>query len=230
MKCTPHGEAVVLQLTVDDAPRIAQLDCESWPYPLRASEATVAHRFELGHLMLGIEHDSALLGVVAFSYTSWSPQRSDAFPISNAQFNSQPHNEQHNCAFAYNLVTHPKLRGSTISRRLIAAGLARLERDGCEYLLGHSRCPSYDGSEVPEIEHFDANTAFRRAIDDAVHTDSLPALDVLLLDPVLRFYYRALNCTFVRIMPGFLPEDEASGGNAVRFVKHLRSADDGQHE
>jgi hypothetical protein len=226
----PQDETVVLQLTVDDAPRIAQLDCESWPQALRVSETTVVHRFELGHSMLGVEHDDELLGVVAFSYTSWSPQPTDTFPVSNAQFNSQPHDEQHNCAFAYNLVTHPKLRGSSISRRLIAAGLAQLRCDGCEYLLGHARCPSYNGSDVPGIEHFSANIAFRHAIDDAVQADTLPGLDVLLLDPVLRFYYRALRCTFVRIMPGFLPDDEASGGNAVRFFKRLRSSNNGQHE
>jgi hypothetical protein len=225
-----HEETTLLQLAVDDVPRIAKLDYESWPEPLRVSEANVARRFELGHLMLGIEHGSTLLGVVAFSYAPWSPQPNGAFPTTNAQFNSQQHSKQHNAAFAYNLVVRPCLRGSSISRRLIAAGLAQVRRDGCDHLLGHARCPSYNGSDVAKIEHFSANTIFRRAIDDAVRSDTVPALEILLLDPVLRFYYRALRCTFVRAMPGFLPEDEASGGMAVRFVKRLQPAGDGQYE
>jgi len=214
---------VVVQLRPPDVPRIARLGAISWPAPMQVDAATIARRFDLGHVMLGIERNGALLGLVAFSYSRWSPYRHDLFPSTDAEFSSQPRCERFDTIFAYNLVVDPEMRGSAISRQLIAAGLARARKDGCRWLLGHARCPSYNGSSVPGIELVAACAAFRHAIDQSLAGGVLPPLAQLLLDPILRFYHRTLRCTLVRVMPGFLPGDTASGGFAVRMVKDLQT-------
>jgi len=219
---TPDS-GVVVQLRPSDVPRIAQLGTISWPVPMQVDATTITRRFDLGHVMLGIERNGALLGLAAFSYSRWSPHGHDLFPSTDAEFSSQPRCERFDTMFAYNLVVDPEVRGSAVSRQLIAAGLARARKDGCRWLLGHARCPSYNGSSVPDIESVAVCAAFRRAIDQSLARSAPPPLAQLLLDPILRFYHRTLRCTLVRVMPDFLPGDTASGGFAVRMVKDLQT-------
>lgn len=211
------SDTCVVTLGTQDIPAILELEKACWLSEIRADEHILEARFALDHITLGLVIDDALLGIVSFSYTVCSPERAIGLPQTFREFSSRPMALGHNTAFAYNLNIHPRARGGNLTMELVEAGLNRMRRDGCRYLLGVGRCPSYNGSMAGEFENMPPSPEFRCAIDKSIQTGKLPALEELLADPVLRFYRRSLGCEFIRVMPDFLPGDAPSGGIGVIF-------------
>lgn len=211
----------VVSLGTQDIPAILALENVCWLPAIRADEQTLRKRFGLGHIMLGLLAGDALLGIVSFSYTLSSPEKAIGLPQTFREFSNRTMAPEYNTAFAYNLNIHPRARRGNLTMKLIQAGLSRMRKDGCRYVLGAGRCPSYNGSLAGGIEIIPPAPDFRRSIDQCVQTGMLPAPEELLVDPILRFYRRALDCEFLRVIPGFLPGDSASGGFGVIFYKML---------
>jgi hypothetical protein len=175
----------------------------------------------MGHISLGMRINDALVGIVSFSYTCFSPDEPAGLPGSFSEFSSRPMENDHNTAFAYNLNIHPRARGGTLTRDLLGAGLSRMREDDCRYLLGVGRCPSYNGSSGGEVENIQPSPVLRQAIDEFMRGGRQPAPKQLLADPVLKFYWHSLGCEFLRVVPNFLPGDTPSGGFGVIFYKTL---------
>jgi len=211
----------VKTMGVEDIAEILELENLCWLPEIRANEATLRTRFEMGHISIGMLVNEKLIGMTSFSYTHFSPDDSNGFPNTFREFSSRPQLDDHNTAFVYNLNIHPDYRGDTLTRELIWAGIDRLREDNCVYMLGASRCPSYNGSQGPDIETIQASPEFRKTIGNAIQTGRLPATRQLIVDPVLRFYRRTLDCKFLRVVPDFLPGDKPSGNFGVIFYKTL---------
>ena len=211
----------VKSMGVEDIPEILELENICWLPEIRASEATLRARFEMGHISMGMFVNDKLVGLSSFSYTRFSPDDPGGLPATFQEFSTRPKHKNHNTAFVYNLNIHPDHRGDTLTRELIWAGIDRLREDNCIYMLGVGRCPSYNGSQDAGIEGIQASPEFRKTIDNATHTGRLPATRELIVDPVLRFYRRTLGCKFLRVVPEFLPGDTPSGNFGVIFYKTL---------
>lgn len=205
----------------EDIPEILELENACWLPEIRASEATLQARFNMGHISMGMLANEKLVGLTSFSYTHFSPDDPGGLPGTFQEFSSRPKSSHYNTAFVYNLNIHPDHRGDTLTRELIWAGIDQLREDNCNYMLGVGRCPSYNGSPDAGIEAIQASPAFRETIDTAMQTGNLPASKQLIVDPVLRFYRRTLGCKFLRIVPEFLPGDKPSGNFGVIFYKAL---------
>ncbi len=211
----------LVTLSVGDIPAILELENVCWLPEIRASAETLEARFTMGHISLGMRVNDELLGIVSFSYTRFSPDDPVDLPKTFAEFSSRPMASHHNTAFAYNLNIHPRARGGALTRELLSAGQKRMRADGCRYLLGVGRCPSYNGSTGGEFESIQPSPLLRHAIDEFMRSGRQPAKEQLLADPVLKFYRYALGCTFLRVVPDFLPGDAPSGGFGVIFYKTL---------
>jgi len=211
----------VKSLCVKDIPAILELENACWLPGLRANEVILRKRFEMGHLSLGILINEDLVGMTSFSYSHFSPGDTGGLPVTFSGLSSRLMGDNYNTAFAYNLNIHPRVRGGMMIRELLTAGLNRMREDGCRYLLGAGRCPSYNGSMWAGIEAIQPSPEFRKTIDDSMLTGTLPVTGDLIVDPVLRFYQRTLDCIFLKIVPDFLPGDVPSGGFGVIFYKAL---------
>lgn len=211
----------VKTLGVEDIPEILELENVCWLSEIRASEATLQTRFEMGHISMGMLVNGKLVGMTSFSYTHFSPDDSNGMPDTFREFSSHPQYDDYNTAFVYNLNIHPDYRGDKLTRELIWTGIDRLREDNCVYMLGAGRCPSYNGSPDEGTEGIQASAAFRKTIDQSRRTGKLPATRDLIVDPILRFYRRTLGCRFLRVVPEFLPGDTPSGNFGVIFYKTL---------
>jgi len=216
-----HRGYRLVALGTGDIPAILELENACWLPGIRASATMLETRFAMGHISLGMHINDALAGIVSFSYTRFSPDEPAGLPTSFREFSSRPMANDHNTAFAYNLNIHPRARGGTLTRDLLWAGLSRMREDGCQYLLGVGRCPSYNGSTGGEVENIQPSPALRHAIDEFMRSGRQPAPGQLLADPVLKFYRHSLGCEFLRVVPDFLPGDTPSGGFGVIFYKTL---------
>lgn len=218
--CRDSGYRLVV-LDANDIPAILELEHACWAPAIRADAATLASRFALGHISLGMYSNNALTGIVSFSYTRFSPDEPACLPTSFHEFSSRPMAADYNSAFAYNLNIHPRARGGVLTRELLSAGLWQMREDGCHYLVGVGRCPSYNGRINGDEENIQPSPVLRNAIDEIMRSGRQPAVDQLLTDPVLKFYRHYLGCEFLRVVPNFLPGDTASGGFGVIFYKTL---------
>jgi hypothetical protein len=211
----------LVALGPSDIPVILTLENACWLPGIRATAEILETRFGMGHISLGMRINDTLVGIVSFSYTRFSPDEPAGLPASFHEFSSRPMANDHNTAFAYNLNIHPRARGGTLTRDLLWAGLNRMREDGCQYLLGVGRCPSYNGSTGGEVENIQPSPALRHAIDEFMRSGRQPTPEQLLADPVLKFYWYSLGCDFLRVVPNFLPCDTPSGGFGVIFYKTL---------
>ena len=211
----------VKTLCVDDIPAILELENACWLPEIRASEETLRSRFSMGHISIGVFVGGHLVGLTSFSYTRFNPDDPDGLPASFREFSSRPRHNDHNAAFVYNLNIHPDYRGELLTRKLIWTGIEQLREDNCIYMLGAGRCPSYNGSLGADIETIQPSREFRKSIDNAIRSGTLPATRELIADPVLRFYRRTLGCKFLKVAPDFLPGDLPSGNFGVIFYKTL---------
>ena len=214
----PH----IVAMGANDIPAMGALERAAWTVPLQAAESTMAARAQLGHHFLGAWQKSELIALACFVITRLDPFDAAAFPRTFAEFSTLPRSSPPLSGYVYNLCVHPLHRGEHVVRQIIETGIGILTTSGCRYLVGDGRCPSYAGTDGDERDPVKFNPAFRSIIDNWRLTGIKPPDDQIALDPVLRFYKRALGCDFVYLMPDFLPADAASGGHRVIFVKTLK--------
>jgi hypothetical protein len=215
----------VFQLGISDIPAIMELEMACWSPEIRVNEKTLLQRFDLGHIVLGLYSRSKLIGVTAFSYSQSVEPTLSLLPKTFKEFSSQTHHERHGSAFVYNFNVHPDYRGTTMTRRLIFAGVSRLIKDGCDYLIGVARCPSYNGSLHTPFEYVEYSPQFQALMNDHLLRGTTPPASELTADPLLRFYHRVLGCDFLGVVPDFLSGDEPSGGLGVVFCKRLHKGE-----
>jgi hypothetical protein len=211
----------VRPVEMGDVQALAELEIAAFPPAMRASEAVIRRRLELGHMMVVADAGSHLAAVVSVVPTRESPFDAARFPRNFEQFSTLPRSEPVNSVYAYNLCVHPAHRGDTAARDVIALGIKLVRREGARWLAGDGRCPSYCGSSDNGTDGIRADPEFHAALDSWTATGERPPLQTLIRDPFLRFYYRLLDCEFLYLLRDFLPQDTSSGGHHVIFVKDL---------
>jgi len=216
----PEKDWVITRLDFDDLETVSRYEHTAWPASIQASRQTFLKRFEFGHFMLGIWRHEQLIGLASWRRGWFDPTNKLAFPQTFDEFSNAPNAEPYNAVFAYNLSIRPDQRGTEMTRALIMAVIDFAKQDHCHYLVGDGRCPSYNGSNT-STEHIAYSSKFKVAIDHQLQLGEAPTLEDYLADPILRFYYRMLDCTFLWTMQDFIPGDVSSGGHRVIFYKSL---------
>lgn len=203
-------------LSSDDLNQIISLENAAWPPQLRADVTRLQQRFKMQHTMQGVWSAGNLLGMAAWRKGWLDISSGEDFPQDFDAFSMQENAAPFNAAFVYNLCMHPGARGKIETKRLIQSVIAQARISGCKYLVGDGRCPSFHGSKA---EHIAPRQQFRDAMLRQVEGFGLafPPAELCCLDPLLNFYHSVLKCHFFRIMPGFMPVDNASGGFRVIF-------------
>ncbi|HEY8355664.1 MAG TPA: hypothetical protein VIK69_11710 [Methylophilaceae bacterium] len=215
------------RLSIADIDDILFLETIAWPHGLRASAATIRQRLAIQHIMLGAFQHDALIGIAAWRYDMFDPGLHHPYPKDFDAFANRPSYPGSNAAYVYNFALAPAIRktkkGADIGLSLIASGIDILIADGCKYLVGASRCPSYAGDDDGVAQNRSI-TPLRAAIDNLTSgATTSNDLDIPWQeDPVLSFYKHALNCRFTAVLPAFMAEDRASGGYAIGFYKALQ--------
>ncbi len=206
----------IKQLHKGDISDIMELENASWICGVKAMDEVFLNRLRMGHIFLGARINGELMAMTCFSYTYVGSITPENLPKSFVEFSSVPYTGNCNVAFGYSLSVHPKARGSNVLVRLLRATSARANSDGCNYLIGDGRCPSYNGSLVlpDKIEH---SPIFKNAIDRYMDTGEYPADSEIICDPLLRCLYRYWKCEFIAIFPDFFPTDIPSGGFRVMY-------------
>jgi hypothetical protein len=217
------GSAHVVELREKDASAIVALEQRCWSPELRASRDIILGRMELGHTMLGIDDgQGALLGLIAGGYATFSPDAPELFPTTFEQMSKLPVREPGNACLVYSLHVDPHMRDGALVRLLIDVGVKYLTSRGYRYVVGHARCPSYNGSDDPFERPIRREPIFRSAVDRYLESGNLPSDEEITIDPVLRFYRRIFGCTFWRIIRDFWPIDRASGGMGAVFYRQIQ--------
>jgi hypothetical protein len=206
---------------MEDIPALEALEAAAWPAPLQAKVDLIRHRFSLNHIVLVVDAGTYLAGAVCFVPTSETPFGAAGFPPSFGEFSSVPRSAPVQSIYAYNFCVHPAHRGESFVRGAIKDAIVAFRQTGARWLVGAGRCPSYAGSDSEGPERIRADPEFRAAIDRWAATGTMPAMQLLTRDPVLRFYHRMFNCRFVHLAQDFMPDDVSSGGHAVGFVRPL---------
>jgi hypothetical protein len=210
----------IAKLSLADIEAISSYEQTAWPQAIQASYQTLKSRLELNHFMLGIWRDDQLVGLASWRRAWFDPTSKLAFPTTFNEFSNTANATPYNAAFAYNLSIRPDMRGTEMTRALVQAVIEHAKLDNCQYLVGDGRCPSYNGSDS-STEHITQSSKFKIAIDHQLQSDERPTLEEYLADPILCFYHRMLNCTFLWTMQNFIPSDISSGGHRVIFYKSL---------
>lgn len=210
----------VAELTRDDISLISGLEQACWPTELQATHAILQKRFSSGHIMLGAWVDGQLVGLIAYRRTWFDPDEAQSFPKTFNEFASGDNRGPFNAVFGYNMSIHPRLRGSRVIHLLLREAIAKVRADGCHYIVGDGRCPSYNGSETGE-KSIRKSEVFHAAVDRHMSGGAFPTLKEFLADPALRFFYRTMHCRFLWVLPDFFPGDSASGGYRVIYCVDL---------
>lgn len=207
-----------------DVDRLAQLESEAWPPGLRADAGTIRLRLMRGHRLLVVEIGDRFAAAACFYHTTLDPTDATSFPRDFEIFSTMPATAPVRSTYVYNLCVTPSQRGRGSAECLIDAVIRDARAFGAQCLVGDGRCPSYAGTTDAGPHRVRHDPTFQRAIDDWQRTGLRPDTQRLIRDPVLRYYHRRLDCEFLHLLPGFLPEDRAAGGFRVIFVKRLHGA------
>jgi hypothetical protein len=213
-------QTVFRLLHPDEAPAIVALEKAAWPLPLQADAATIARRFTLGHYMMGAWREARLIGLGSYVLTHADPHDEAVFPRTFGEFSSLARTDPPRSAYTYNLCIDPAFRSLELTAPMVAHLLGHAASEGCQFAVGDGRCPSYDGS-TERPDRVRQNPRFRALIDAWHSSGRRPTDEEMILDPVLRFYWRITRCRFLHLRPRFLPGDTASGGFRVIFVIDL---------
>jgi hypothetical protein len=208
-------------MDADDISAMWALEKAAWSPPLQADIGMMTARARLGHTFLGAWAGDELIASCCFALSRLDPFIAGEFPRTFDEFSSIARSMPPLSGYVYNFCVHPTRRGEHVVRPLIEAAIKIMRDNGCRYLVGHGRCPSYAGAAASAPDSVKFNPAFRSLIDNWRTTGVKPPDNEIILDPVLRFYKRVLSCEFVYLKPDFLPADTASGGHAVSFIKTL---------
>lgn len=207
---------MIVMLSEADLDEMMEFEAEAFEPEIQASVETYRARFRLGHVMLGYRQDR-LHGVISFSYGRFDPRDPSTLPTSFKAWSMQAVPAGFDTAFIYNLGLRPGTRGTGAIQTLILGALRRAQTDGCHQVVGEGPIPSYAGNS-----HVRANPEIRAALDAYGAGGAPPEEDVLFRDPHLALYRRISPCRIVRVMPGFLPSDAASGGYRAMLFRDLR--------
>lgn len=213
-------EIRVAELTRRDLPAIDLLEKACWPAELQASAALLESRFDSGHTMVGAWLENRLLGLIAYRHVMFDPGDIEAFPKNFVEFASGQRQDQFNAVYGYNMSVHPEMRGSSLIHNLLSGAIDRVRAEGCRYIVGDGRCPSYNGGEESG-KIIRQSPVFKAAIDRYMQGGTFPTMEEFLADPALRFFHRTMHCRFVRVLPDFFPGDRASGGYRVIYCAEL---------
>ena len=217
----PRALIDVRPMEPGEVPALAVLEAAAWPGPLQAREDLIRRRLALGHIMIvaaAADHLAAAACVIPTVELPFDPVQ---FPRDFEHFSSLPRTAPVNSIYAYNLCVHPAHRGETAAREIIQLGITTARGMGARWLVGDGRCPSYAGTDGEGPDKVRADPKFRAALDAWAATGERPSVATLIRDPVLRFYYRMLDCQFLHLAWNFLPQDTSSGGHRVIFAKTL---------
>jgi hypothetical protein len=122
-----------------------------------------------------------------------------------------------NTVLIYNVELLPSKRGIQHIYTLLNAMMKRASDDGCQYLIGVSRIPSYNGDP---FNHIAVKPALRTAIDDYLSGGQMPSNNTFLQDPLILLYKHIGNCEVLTLATDYLPEDVPSGGvRAIVYTK-----------
>lgn len=213
-------EIRVAELTRHDLHAIDLLEKVCWPTGLQASPDLLQSRFDSGHTMIGAWMGNRLLGLIAYRHVMFDPQDIEAFPKNFTEFSRGARQQKFNAVYGYNMSVHPEMRGSSLIRNLLSGAIDRVRTEGCRYIVGDGRCPSYNGG-VESGRTIRQSIVFRTAVDRYMNGGHFPTLTEFLADPTLRFFYRTMHCRFLWILPNFFQGDLASGGYRVIYCVDL---------
>ncbi len=212
-----------------DIGRLARLEAEAWPQALRANKQTIRMRLMRGHRVLVAETEDRFVAAAGFYHTAADPTNETAFPRDFQTFSTMHASTPVRSTYVYNLCVTPDQRGYGSAEHVIDAVIRDARAAGARFLVGDGRCPSYAGAIGSGPDRVQHDPLFRQAIDDWLRTGVRPELQLLIRDPVLRYYYRRLGCEFLHLAAGFLPEDGAAGGFRVIFLVRLGGVWAGEH-
>lgn len=186
---------------------------------LRASRETLRSRFALGHIMLGLYVENSLVGVASFAY-KWFDSKEETKRFAQEQwrpFYQMQMPDTFNTVLIYNVELLPSKRGVQQIYTLLNAMMKRAADDGCKFLIGISRIPSYNGDPY---NHVAVKTELKGAIDDYLSGGPIPSDKILLQDPLILLYKHIGNCEVLTLTTNYLPEDVPSGGvRAIVYTK-----------
>lgn len=194
---------IVLQANKLDIDKLMELERKSWIPELQVSRKITLKRLEMGHIVLCVpdSNDDKFVGKICFRHSNFSPDDFNSFPKTFDRFANQSHDLSHNAntAFIYDLDIDPGHRGGgKIASFLIKKSIERAKKDGCKYVVGDGRCPSYNGSKRERIKK---SLGFKKIIDAYLKEGKFPKQKDFLLDPILAFYYRIVHCKFLWVIP-----------------------------
>ena len=204
----------------DDERSIARLESAAWGR-LGATESIVRSRLERGHAAVIAFSGAEPVAAACFVATAEEPEGAGEFPETFDAFAGLAASVPVRSLYVYSLGVHPRWRGGAVVRKVIQNVIDEGRRLGAKRLVGDGRCPSFNGAATSEPDTTVIRPLFRRAIQEWHRTGRKPDDEMIILDPVLRFYHRTLGCRFLHLAPNFLPEDHASGGYRVIFAMDL---------
>ena len=206
-------------LSNNDIDAILMLEESCFTPCLRASRETLYSRFDLGHIMLGLYVDESLVGVASFAY-KWFDSKEETKQFAQEQwrpFYQMKMSDTFNTVLIYNVELLPSKRGIQHIYTLLNAMMKRASDDGCEFLIGVSRIPSYNGDPYNNIV---VKPELKTAIDNYLSGGPMPPSKTLLQDPLILLYKHIGNCEVLTLATNYLPEDTPSGGvRAIVYTK-----------
>lgn len=210
------------ELSKSDIDQIMEVENNSFEEYLRADEQTILNRLELGHQIIGAYDGGKLVGLVSFSYNHVDPQDLLELPLTAREFSQQPTAENPNCAFVYNLSLLPDYRRENNADEILKTFINKCQNDELPLIVAEGRIPSYNGCDSDIEGRIKKNEALHAAIDESLASNTLPSEQILINDPLLRYYKTfvhrlGLKMTPLRLIPHFSPGDIPSGEMRLLF-------------
>lgn len=214
----------VIILGKDDIQVIHDLEKSCFLPALQASPDIIEQRFSLGHTMLGIKENDELIAMIGYYYGKFNPDDLSSFPENENALCLQPHGDEYNAIFIYNLEVLPNSRGRLQVKKLLQYALNQASRDDCIYGIGNARIPSYGGSDARfSQESVKQNIPLKNAIDHYLAGGEFPTDAELIQDPILALYYRITKCEFLWILPNYAAGEKATDGIRVIVYGYVAS-------
>lgn len=210
------SEYRLVTLGPQDIDRVMELERDAFDATIQARPETVLRRMEMGHQLLGAEIDDRLVGAIGFSTTTLGPEDFSGIPTTFKEYSTQSVPAGADTVCIYSLGIVPRARSLSCARLLIDSAFDHGRVHGMARVVADGPMPSFAGNEQvrprPEV---------RAMVERYLATGEFPSRSDFLKDPVLALYARLTGCDFVRLIEGFLPEDEASGGWRVLLHRRL---------
>lgn len=211
------GALAIVPLGAGDIERIMELETTAFDVSIQAERSTILHRFDLGHRMLGAEDGGGrIVGSIGFSAMNVKGPDFEALPATHKEYSTQPVPDDAETLCIYSFGIAPAARGVRCARLLLSSALEDGRRQGLRDVVGDGSLPSLAGSDQVR-----PRPGVRSMIERYLETGQFPEQEAFLQDPVLALYRRLTGCRFVKLLPGFLPEDAASAGWRVLLHRQL---------